>query len=585
MPAWCMLAWHVSRYWPFIADDALISLRYAQRLTDGAGLTWTVGVPVEGYSNLLWVLGCAGLGALSVDLITAARVLGMAGMALALACVALFERPRDRAAYAGGALAAVHLALIGAIGVWAIGGLEQPLVAGLLALGLWLAQRLVEGADDARTWPASCALALLCLTRPDGAYLAALVGLGVILARGVSLPSMRVAMRLGVWPVVAVLGQLAFRLAYYGDWVPNTARAKLALSSARLEQGWDYVFEAGVWYWPLALLVLPALRRPTRAMALIVVPLVGWLAYVVFIGGDIFPGRRHMVPAVVCLALLGSVALTRGLRGPRDADTRRKLVSATLTTMLAMVAMGWQWRLTAQDPANHRAVEERWEWDGQVVGHLLGDAFRSEQPLVAADPAGCIPYFSELPALDLLGLNDRYLATHPPPDFGRGFLGHELGDGDYVWSQTPDLLLFCGPHGSDRGCFRSGHELRARPDFRAHYQLVTFEGREPYAVRSQVWVRRDGRVGVRTGSDGERHVPGFLLTGPGVVAALDAEGQIAAELPAGATAVLDLRGVDGSWSAALTSDVPLRAVVQQGRVVVFGGRRRAHVRAVVLTPR
>ena len=43
---------------PFIADDAFISLRYARRLLDGHGLTWTDGQPVEGYSNLLWVLGC-----------------------------------------------------------------------------------------------------------------------------------------------------------------------------------------------------------------------------------------------------------------------------------------------------------------------------------------------------------------------------------------------------------------------------------------------------------------------------------------------------------------------------------------------
>ena len=34
-----VLAWRASRYWPFIADDALISLRYARRLVAGHGLT------------------------------------------------------------------------------------------------------------------------------------------------------------------------------------------------------------------------------------------------------------------------------------------------------------------------------------------------------------------------------------------------------------------------------------------------------------------------------------------------------------------------------------------------------------------
>lgn len=40
-------------YLPFMADDAFISLRYAERLAAGNGLTWTDGERVEGYTNLL----------------------------------------------------------------------------------------------------------------------------------------------------------------------------------------------------------------------------------------------------------------------------------------------------------------------------------------------------------------------------------------------------------------------------------------------------------------------------------------------------------------------------------------------------
>ena len=38
-------AWH---YYPFLSDDALISLRYARRMLTGHGLSWTDGQPVEG---------------------------------------------------------------------------------------------------------------------------------------------------------------------------------------------------------------------------------------------------------------------------------------------------------------------------------------------------------------------------------------------------------------------------------------------------------------------------------------------------------------------------------------------------------
>jgi len=56
------LALQIYHFWPFMSDDAYISLRYSQRLLEGHGLTWNDLAPaVEGYTNLLWVLICAGL--------------------------------------------------------------------------------------------------------------------------------------------------------------------------------------------------------------------------------------------------------------------------------------------------------------------------------------------------------------------------------------------------------------------------------------------------------------------------------------------------------------------------------------------
>ena len=44
--------------------------------------------------------------------------------------------------------------------------------------------------------------------------------------------------------------------------------------------------------------------------------------------------------------------------------------------------------------ANRRAVEERWEWDGEAIGVMLRRAFAAQAPLLAADPAGSVPYSS-----------------------------------------------------------------------------------------------------------------------------------------------------------------------------------------------
>ncbi|MBI1950880.1 MAG: hypothetical protein HYS34_05890 [Acidobacteria bacterium] len=68
-----VLAVQARRFLPFIVDDAFISLRYAERLVEGKGLTWTDGERVEGCTNLLWVLCAAALRALGVDLVLAVR--------------------------------------------------------------------------------------------------------------------------------------------------------------------------------------------------------------------------------------------------------------------------------------------------------------------------------------------------------------------------------------------------------------------------------------------------------------------------------------------------------------------------------
>jgi hypothetical protein len=65
----CHFAVQVYHYWPFMADDAFLSLRYSERLMNGKGLTWSDGQRVEGYPNLLWVLS---LGKLHIDLVPAA---------------------------------------------------------------------------------------------------------------------------------------------------------------------------------------------------------------------------------------------------------------------------------------------------------------------------------------------------------------------------------------------------------------------------------------------------------------------------------------------------------------------------------
>ncbi|MEJ2653171.1 MAG: hypothetical protein P8173_15655, partial [Gammaproteobacteria bacterium] len=173
------------------------------------------------------------------------------------------------------------------------------------------------------------------------------------------------------------------------------------------------------------------------------------------------------------------------------------------------------------DTQNQRAMHERWEWIGKDVGLTLKDAFFMKQPLVAVTAAGCIPYWSKMPALDMLGLNDYYLPRHRPKDIGKGLLGHELGNGKYVLSRRPDIIVFnvgSGPH------FRSGNELQRMPEFHQLYKPITTMVSRHRLARIYFNVYSQ-KIGIQQ-SRSKITVPGFLFSGNRTFAFLDKENKL-----------------------------------------------------------
>ncbi|HUT10283.1 MAG TPA: hypothetical protein VMY42_07300 [Thermoguttaceae bacterium] len=567
--AFALLASHACCYLPFIADDALISLRYSQRLLEGHGLTWTDGRPVEGYSNLLWVLSAAGVGRLGVDLIVGVRILGFASAGLLFGAVGCAYRATTVRRSLPLIVALLTLATASPIAIWTIGGLEAILVAALLSWAMVLCYPVFARDDAPRRYPlaASVFLGLLCITRPDGAIYTAAVVLALLPVKGIGRRTFRTALLLGLLPAAFYLGQLVFRLAYYGEWIPNTARVKLSLSWEHLSHGGEYVLRGFFAMGPVflsavllgVLLLVQRRDRPARArMALLAVALVAWSVYVTAISGDTFPGWRHLVPLVALMALI----LAEGTRwlvqhGGVRVGTR------TVVCVLAVV-FGASCYLQNTDTRNRKALTERWEWDGQVVGLMLEKGFGPEQPLLAVTACGCLPYWSELPSLDMLGLNDYYLPRHKPEGFGQGQLAHELGDGQYVLDCRPDLIIFTGPHGREKAHFLSGRQMQQQPEFYRRYTLATFEGREPYPVRSLIWLRRESeKIGIRR-SDDRIVVPGYLLNAhPATVAYLDASGEfvvsVTPDTPAG---IANLSLPPGRWKIDADATAEVRVVVR-----------------------
>ena len=522
-----LLLLHAAYYWPFLSDDALISLTYARRWVMGHGLTWTTGERVEGYTDFLWVVLVGVAGRLGFDYIWSARALDFVGVLSAVALVGVSP--------VGGRWLASRLATGGLIlvasapmAVWSIGALEHGFMAGVLALGFLMLGRSAESEADRRT-ALTCGLPLaaLALLRADGIVLVASALLGACFVPRPSRGSVIRAVHAGVLPAIAVLGQLAFRRWYYDAWLPNSGAAKLALTADRLSSGLAYLgqgYAALAFALTLAAIATALLARAglQRKVVIAWAVVTGWSLYLLLVGGDIFPGWRQLVFVVVALAFVVASAAEQA------APIRRSHGVAFAIAMALHV--GLQFR----DSENRRAKAELWEWDGYAIGTLLKTAFGARSPLLAVDAAGALPYWSELPSLDMLGLNDRYLATHPPPGFGTGEIGHELGDGAYVLSRAPDVIAFNNAGGARDPAFLSGRQMLADPEFSRRYQSIRVQGPVGNRAYADLWIRREeGKLGViRTP---ERiAVPGYFFSShlSNAVSRLDASGRLVARISA-----------------------------------------------------
>jgi hypothetical protein len=546
---------------PFLSDDALISLRYLKRFLHGEGLTWTTGRPVEGYSNLLWILLLAIPGLFGVDLIAAARILGIACSILVVISL-LSWSPRSRASKQ-----AVWIALVSGLlfyclaaptAVWAIGGLEQPLYACLIGATISLGFSILESGELEwkKIFAVSLALGLLCLTRPDGAIFTVAVLLALVFGWGISESRrrLRALLVLVSLPLLCYGGQTAFRLFYYGALVANTALVKIAPSRYHLSEGVRYVFSGFNSLAPFSyiavfyLLVSLGSRSARKRSSLLLLCTVLWIAYLIIIGGDIFPAYRLFVPLLPIFAF----ALIEALAALQSFCQARNFPVWLIVPMLiaSFVVYG---RIQFKDPENQRGKTELWEWDGQVLGLFLKKAFGPQQPLLAVTAAGCLPYWSELPSLDMLGLTDYYLPRHPPSDLGQGYLAHELGDGKYIMDQKPDIITFHA--GVRKPVFRSGMEMQKSGDLNRWYTIVNVVATFPYSYRAAFWVRQDSpKIGIRRTPD-EVEIPAYLLSANRASAAqFNSEDKlvlpVSVKEPAG-TSILD--PLPGAWTCEVVS--------------------------------
>ncbi|QDV05111.1 hypothetical protein Poly30_06060 [Planctomycetes bacterium Poly30] len=443
-------AWLVTRF-NFLTDDGYITFRYSRNFADGHGLVYNLvdgaplDQPVEGYSEFLWaVLLRLGMD-LGVDPELFSRVLSItAGALLVFLTVTLAARwLGDRPVALLGT--SLFLGTAPPLGVWSTGGMATMPAAFLGVATLYLIDRISRRSGASGFLAPGIGLGitagLLALMRADAALMVAFL-LGPAFLGGLVRRDDRVwkSALLAIAISVAIFGvHVAWRHSVYGDWLPNTARAKLGFSSQAAGRGLDYVV-SNVLSMPglgiaLATGLLGAVFGARRvgapvALALVAV-IVGVPAYSIAAGGDFMAFSRFLVPAIPFAAL--GFGLFLGSLEKRSKTAAALLVLGTVGTSVS-AAFGiqvvseetrakFEFRHNQTQGRVERADSELAQWENMknraeewaLAGRSLAEYTKPEESLVAG-AVGAIGYYSNLFIYDRNGLVTREVALRPAPD-------------------------------------------------------------------------------------------------------------------------------------------------------------------------
>ena len=464
-----LLATHAYLLWSFVVDDAFITYRFARNIAQGVGPVFNPGEHVEGFSNPVYTYLLAGVYALvGSDALfpTVARFVGLVASIGSL--VVLFRMPT----VAGGAraLAIVLAGLSTSLALWSIGGLESTQYGFVLTLAVALS--LARPATARGQIGLGLVLAAIALSRPEGLLPAGVLFLGR-LVDPVTRRDVRGHVRVALAAAVPVAAWYAFRVPYYGEWVPNTYYAKRMALPEALPRGRYYLtgfIRSNGGY----LLYLPAffalLDRTHRRAALVAASVVGACCFFALVsGGDWMQAHRFVAPVVPLLSLLVALGWLR-LGGivaerARGAGSWVRFVAAAVPVLLLSLST---YPAIAQQRRNpYVNVSPYFD----TMGRLFGAVAPAEWTLAVHD-IGAVGWYGKVRVLDLLGLVTPEIA-------------HRRATADEIIAQRrPELLLL---HYDNRTPPRERWRSVEMPDFDRTYVIP----RSPVPLPGSLRVRAD----------------------------------------------------------------------------------------------
>lgn len=406
----------------FIQDDAFISFRYAENFAQGNGLVWNAGdaKPVEGYTNFLWTLLISAPIALDLNPVLWSMIFGLIFGSGTLFFTYRVSFKITHSHYAS-LLSIVLLGTNYTFSSYLTGGLETQLQAFLVTVSVYVSlcffNRSPNEPDKWISYPVlSVLFSLAVMTRLDSILICGIlflaVGYSLYCNQEESNKKLRKLTMLAAPGMLIVGTWLLLKCLYYGDILPNTFYVK-ATGSLSLLRGLIYTSAFFISYGLFPFLILGVLwfsriRAERNLIIILSATILVWILYVIKVSGD-FMEFRFFVPIAPLLYILIAIVIFT------MSGWRKKAVSVVFLLVLSLrhgIFFRGVNNIESIRQLNAHIVDKQQDW--QTVGRVLGDMFfDSNTPVViSTTAAGAIPYYSKLPTIDMLGLNDKWIAKN-----------------------------------------------------------------------------------------------------------------------------------------------------------------------------
>ncbi len=414
-----------------LADDGMISMRYAWNFSHGLGLVWNAGEHVEGYSNLLMTLIMSvatflldkKLAVLLIQVLGIPTVLGIAFLTRQLA--RQFQPENTQLAD----LAFIGILFYAPTWYWSLLGMESGLLTLLVLAAFLCALRWLEIRRHRDLIFTALFLGLAFLTRNESLLLAVLVFgylIFMLWRAGTKMSEFIPLFYAFLVYIFFVAGQLGFRLWYYGALVPNTYLLKVTgiPLSLKLNWGWAYIWPFLVQSWPILLLALVGAMRVRFKQAVLILPMAVLLVYQISVGGDSFPLWRILLPGMPFVFILAVSVIMETVAW----IGKRLQVLPLALLVLMLLALNLPLRDQIYDSSGQMLQAA---YNQHNVNVALGiNALTSKDATIGVIWAGAIPYYADRRAIDFLGKSDAYIANLPA-DLSMSLIGHNKYDLQY----------------------------------------------------------------------------------------------------------------------------------------------------------